>query len=287
MSALAAALLLLLPACDPAPAIDPAPNAALPPAASAAEPPVALEVAVVGGLAPARDTVKAPPPPADEPARSPLAGVLSEVLEQPDAFQSVPFPLLVEKATGNQVLPIDPDHPADQAMLDAVGAALDLILPGLSRDDSPVREMARINEVSRLFEDELQQHLDALDDFSCTSPLTDDGRALRSGYPDLRLEHLPSGRVTYIDPKVHAATARASTFRTFYYEPKTDTNKITESARHLLIGIEHDGNAGAWQVPAWSMVDLSGFEVRLKLEFQASNADLYRDELIIRRSADQ
>lgn len=246
-----------------------------------AAPPAATELAIADD---ADDAAAAIADASSEPAVSPLAGVLSEVLEQPDAFQSVSFPLLVEKATGNQVLPIDPDHPADRAMLDAVAAALDDILPRLGRDGSPVREMARINEVSRFFEDELEELLDALEDFSCSTPLTEDGRAMRSGYPDLRLEHLPSGRVTYVDPKVHAATARASTFRTFYYEPKTDTNKITESARHLLIGIEHDGNTGAWQFPAWSMVDLHGFEVRLKLEFQASNADLYRDELIIRRS---
>jgi hypothetical protein len=215
---------------------------------------------------------------------SPLASVLAEVLSDPQAFTEVPFPLLIEKATGSKVIAIDPEHPADRAMLDAVAAALDQILPLLGQTDSPAHEMTRINEVSRLFEDELMQRLDALPDFTCTSPLTRGGRNLRSGYPDLRLEHLPSGRITYIDPKVLAATARASTFRSFYYEPKNETNKITEDARHLLIGIEHDGNAGAWTFPAWSMVDLSGFKVRLKLEFQASNADLYREDITIRQS---
>lgn len=242
--------------------------------------PSALFLASLWGLAP-RSLAETP---AAAPTPSPLASVIGEVLQQPDAFTSIPFPLLVEKATGNQVIAIDPDHAADRAMLDAVAAVLDEVLPLLSRADSPVREMTRINEVSRFFEDELMERLHALEDFTCTSPMTADGRTLRSGYPDLRLEHLPSGRVTYLDPKVHAATARASSFRTFYYEPKTETNKITEDARHLLIGIEHDGNTGAWRFPAWSMICLHGFEVRLKLEFQASNADLYREELTIRRS---
>ena len=45
---------------------------------------------------------------------------------------------------------------------------------------------------------------------------------------------------------------------------------------HLLVGIEHDGKTSAWTFTGWRLVDLSTLQVRLKAEFQASNADLYR-----------
>jgi hypothetical protein len=66
-----------------------------------------------------------------------------------------------------------------------------------------------------------------------------------------------------------------STLRTFYYEPKHETLKINDDAIHLLCGIEHDGNEGAWTFTRFHLIDLSKLRVRLKAEFQASNADIY------------
>ena len=51
--------------------------------------------------------------------------------------------------------------------------------------------------------------------------------------------------------------------------------KITDDAVHLLAGIEHDGKDGLWTFTGWRLVDLSKLRVRLKAEFQASNAELY------------
>ncbi|MGL5018193.1 MAG: hypothetical protein ACRDBP_08680, partial [Luteolibacter sp.] len=65
-------------------------------------------------------------------------------------------------------------------------------------------------------------------------------------------------------------------FRTFYFEPKNETLKITDDAVHLLVGIEHDGKDQQWTFTGWRLVDLSTLRVRLKAEFQASNAELYR-----------
>ena len=52
--------------------------------------------------------------------------------------------------------------------------------------------------------------------------------------------------------------------------------KITDDAVHLLVGIEHDGKEGLWTFTGWRLVDLFKLRVRLKAEFQASNAGLYR-----------
>ncbi|MDQ6630617.1 MAG: hypothetical protein M3Y82_02540, partial [Verrucomicrobiota bacterium] len=118
--------------------------------------------------------------------------------------------------------------------------------------------------------------------FSCDFPRTAKGKMQRSGYPDLRLEDKKSGRVIYLDPKLYAKGSRDSSFRTFYYEPKMDTGKINDDAHHLIVGFEHAPREnGQWKFLNWELVDLAKFKVRLKAEFQGSNRDLYRPELIV------
>ncbi len=147
---------------------------------------------------------------------------------------------------------------------------------------SPLREVRRINEASSHFEDAMQAALDASPGFTCAPPKTAAGKLQRAGYPDLRLVDEPTGRVVYIDPKLFARGSRGSTLRTFYFEPKRETNKVLDDARHLIAGIEHDAGAtGAWKFLGWELVDLSAFRVRLKAEFQASNRDLYRAEATV------
>jgi hypothetical protein len=113
-------------------------------------------------------------------------------------------------------------------------------------------------------------------------PVTAAGRIQRSGYPDIRLMERASGRVYYLDPKLHAAGSERSSFRTFYFEPKRETNKILDDARHLIVAVSHGGRVeGRWRFLGWRLVDLADFEVRLKAEFQGSNRDLYRPEAVV------
>ena len=73
--------------------------------------------------------------------------------------------------------------------------------------------------------------------------------------------------------------------RTFYFEPKDETNKILDDASHLIIGVPHGGKVGGrWILSGWRVVDLSDFRVRLKAEFQASNRAIYREEAVVLRS---
>jgi hypothetical protein len=145
----------------------------------------------------------------------------------------------------------------------------------LSRPGSPVREHRRINEVSSHFEDALRQGIDAAPGLSCDIPTTRDGDRQRSGYPDLRVVDEASGQVFYLDPKLVERDSWNSSFRTFYFEPKTHSLKVNDDAIHLLVGIGHDGKSRAWTFGPWKIVDLSTITLRLKPEFQASNRDLY------------
>jgi hypothetical protein len=54
--------------------------------------------------------------------------------------------------------------------------------------------------------------------------------------------------------------------------PVRKPRRINEVTRFF----EDDGSEGQWAFTGWRLVDLSTLKVRLKAEFQASNADLYR-----------
>tara|TARA_R110002096_G_scaffold122929_8_gene266136 strand:- start:2415 stop:3146 length:732 start_codon:yes stop_codon:yes gene_type:complete len=209
-----------------------------------------------------------------------LESVIEKVLEHSSSVD-VPFREVIEAVTGKQVLQVDPDEEVDREILEAITTAIRGAISELNLASSPARKESRINEVSRHFETSLQKRLDELSGFSCETPKTREGKTQASGYPDLRIVHLSSGRVVYLDPKLLNRGSVNSSLRTFYYTPRTTTSKVVEDAHHLLVGIEHDGNVGQWQFTGWKLVDLYDFKVRLKAEYQASNKDLYQEGLIL------
>jgi hypothetical protein len=235
--------------------------------------PVLLAAALLWNL-PAKPGADAPSP----------ASAVRAIITAAESLQDAPLWEVVAAATGKQIIQLQPDKvPADAAARDHISKAADGVLAFLNAPESPVRGLRRINEASRHVEDKLAALLHA-GDFTCAVPKTAAGESQRSGYPDLRLVHKPSGRVYYLDPKLYEATAQTSTLRTFYYEPRDLTGKITEDACHLILGIAHDGKDGAWQFTGWRLADLHDFRVRLKAEFQASNRELYREELTVGQS---
>lgn len=185
------------------------------------------------------------------------------------------FATVVAACSGKRVVPLDRSDPVHVRVVAAIDAALATTTASLSRADSPLRSLSRINEASRFFEDGLRERLAATSGFTCAIPSNRRGDPQRSGYPDLRLVDEATGKVFYLDPKLVGDDAWDSTFRSFYFEPKDETLKITDDAVHLLVGIEHDGRDGEWTFGPWKLVDLSTLDVRLKAEFQASNKDLY------------
>jgi len=94
--------------------------------------------------------------------------------------------------------------------------------------------------------------------------------------------------VFYLDPKIFAAGSKSSSLRTFYFEPKRATNKVNDDAVHLIVGIEHERDKdGAIHFTRWELIDLANFRVKLKAEFEGSNADLYRSEAVVGTSASE
>lgn len=232
------------------------------------------------GLAQAREPVPSPTP--DAAAKQ----FLPWLLQHKEDVAQLPLSDVILAATGRKMRAIDPQDAVDQRVLRELARVLDRVVEQLNEPGHAVHRAARINEVSRAFEDMIRSELNATAGLSCDLPKTESGRAQRSGYPDMRLLEQKSGRVYYLDPKLFAAENRNSSLRTFYYEPKRGTNKVLDDATHLLLGFEHAGRAdGKWQFVGWEIIDLARFKVRLKAEFQGSNRDLYRAESTVTRSA--
>ena len=213
---------------------------------------------------------KAPP---KEKERNPIKDLIATNSE----FDGVLFREVVKGATGRDILPVVEDDPTVAFLANV----FEEILAAFNRPDSPTSGLRRINEASRFFEEAILERIDASPDYTCDFPQNTEGKIQRAGYPDLRIAHKPTGRIYYLDPKLFESGSATSTLRTFYFEPKTKTNKILDDARHLVVGIEHDGNDGQWKFLRWHLVDLHKFRVRLKAEFQASNKDLYNEGLLL------
>jgi hypothetical protein len=223
---------------------------------------------------------------AEEANKSAIDQLVPWLLHEDQELREIPFSQVVFAATGKRVVAIDPKAERDRLVIKNISDVLNEVSRRMNADDSPVRNVSRINEASSHFEDMLRELLNRVPGFQCDFPRTSEDRVQRSGYPDLRLVETATNRVFYLDPKLYAAGSRDSSFRTFYFEPKITTNKVRDDAVHLLVGFEHEAKTnGRWIFTRWDLVDLSHFKVRLKAEFQASNRDIYRTEAIVATSA--
>ena len=203
------------------------------------------------------------------------AALIRHLLDEKLDHRTFAFADVVKASTGKSIIPLDETNAAHQRITAAIRQALPPALSTLSQADSPVRKLRRIYEASRYFEDILLEKINQMPGLRCEVPPNKNGDLQRSGYPDLKITDTATGLVAYLDPKLVEQTSVASTLRTFYYEPKENTGKINDDALHLLCGIEHDGRDGLWTFTKFHLVDLSTLRVRLKAEFQASNADIY------------
>jgi hypothetical protein len=201
--------------------------------------------------------------------------LIRQLLEEKLDHRTFAFADVVKASTGKFIIPLDETNAAHQRITAAIRQALPIALTTLSQADSPVRKLRRINEASHYFENILLEKINQTPGLRCEVPPNKNGDLQRSGYPDLKITDTATGLVAYLDPKLVEQTSIASTLRTFYYEPKANTGKINDNAIHLLCGIEHDGREGEWTFTKFHLVDLSTLRVRLKAEFQASNAELY------------
>ncbi|MFV0416566.1 MAG: hypothetical protein ACK5NG_09395 [Chthoniobacterales bacterium] len=208
-----------------------------------------------------------------------VADLVRSLAQRQRGLNSFSFAEVIQATTGNHIIPVNAG--ADKKTLKIISRCISRALRNCNDPNNPIHKTKRINEASSFVESALIEQLNTVEGWSAGIPKTKDGDEQRSGYPDIRLS-LPDGKIFYLDPKLFAPDSKNSSFRTFYYEPKIETNKVNEDATHLLVGIQHNGKVGKeLHLETWELVDLSKLLIQLKAEFQASNRDLYKDENIV------
>src|SRR6478609_2688206 len=167
------------------------------------------------------------------------------LLQEDAQLRGIPFSEVIFDVTGKRVLACNPKDETNARVLKQISSVLDEVMARLNAPESPIQGIPRINEVSSHFEDLMRELLNKTPGLACDFPKTATGGKQRSGYPDLELVDQLSHRVYYLDPKLYAVGSRDSSFRTFYFEPKTGTNKVRDDAVHFVAGFEHEAVAAS------------------------------------------
>lgn len=130
----------------------------------------------------------------------------------------------------------------------------------------------RINEVGNAVELLVLEAL-AQTGIDVGRPQPPSGRKKTAGYPDLFAS--TDDDYYYIEIKTYSPKTIRSSQRTFYISPSEDF-KVTRDAFHLLLAFSTEEiEDGVYSLTGFKLLDLHGLECQLKLEFNASNKDLY------------
>lgn len=133
-------------------------------------------------------------------------------------------------------------------------------------------DVDRMNEVGIVLEQIMGDCLRA-EGVECERPKTRSGRGQAAGYPDLTF--MWKGQRYYLEIKTFSSDTLDSSQRTFYFSVSDDP-KVTESGFHLLVGFEMDKQDDTdYRILAYHLVDLRELPCKVKVEYNASNRDLY------------
>jgi hypothetical protein len=188
------------------------------------------------------------------------------------------FSTVIEEVTGKKILSADSKYLKEK--LKILISCFDRVVK--NSKENPI-VVGRINELGNALEPILKKQIN-LAGLNCSIPLTTSGKKQSSGYPDLIIEN--ENKNIYIEVKTYAKKEGSlnSAFRSFYYEPKKETNKVNKEGYHLLVGFGHigrDEDDTGYVLDSWHLVDLSKTKVFFKGEFQTNNKNMYRKENII------
>ena len=213
---------------------------------------------------------------------SPVQTLIPWLLKEDQSFTGIPFSEVIAATTGKKIIPFDPKDADDQRILAKIGVAMDEVLRQASAPDSELKTIKRINEVSSHFEDADANHAQCHARLYLRFP-TDRIRrdsALRlSRFAARRQSHRPH---LLSRPKALCERHRNSSFRTFYFEPKRDTNKVNDDAHHLIVGIEHDRDEARMEVSALGTCRSRPFPGETEGRIPGQQRDLYQPEAIDR-----
>lgn len=189
--------------------------------------------------------------------------------------RKVALPELIKIICGHEV------YDWDEALAPTLKQVAETVVERVKRQ--PIHT-DRINEVGNAVE---LYVLDALASAGMTSgrPSPLSGRKKTAGYPDLFAKK--GDDYFYIEIKTYSPRTENSSQRTFYISPSNDF-KVTRDAYHLALAFSTEEiSDGVYSLTGFKLLDLYGLKCQLKMEFNASNRDLYsRDRGLIVEEGD-
>lgn len=198
-----------------------------------------------------------------------LSELIKASLTLSKEIEFVPFPFLVKATTDYDVIPLNIKSLEDDKQLlnELVDSANNFI-----NYASRIRQRFqgdRINDVGKRIEEAFVEELKK----TRLNPIL----LKKSGYPDIKVLDF-NGRTTYLESKAVSKDWNSS-FRSFYY---TDGKKLEANARHLLIAWDIiEETPKYWKINGWKICDLYYLKMKIKLEFNSNNKELYSNEMLL------
>jgi hypothetical protein len=211
-----------------------------------------------------------------------LEEVLARFLQP---MKGIPFPVVIRALAGCAVLPIDKQSDGDARLVNSIVEAAK-IAAELVRAD-PIRRN-RPNEVGNDIEPFVLLALEKIG-LRAERPRSEKGRAQSTGYPDLLLFD-KEARPAYLECKVFGEGSAMTSMRSFYLSPSANP-KVCIDARHLLLafGVSREPIPGSqdsfYRATSFKLIDLFGLKCDVKYEFNADNARLYDEKMVLAEGA--
>lgn len=194
-------------------------------------------------------------------------------------LRGIPLREVIESLYGLKVISFNIKNKKDVVVLDTLKKVAALTAKEVNKKGIL---MPRANEVGNAMEPFIKKALNGLD-HKADIPTTQSGRR-SAGYPDL--EFLDEfGRTNYLEIKTFNIENIATTQRSFYLSPSEDS-KITKDAHHFVISFEIYVNGrvkaqNRYKCKGWKILTVENLKVDVKYEFNADNARLYSEGLLL------
>lgn len=194
-------------------------------------------------------------------------------------LKDVPFPIAIKAISGHEVLSFDKNSREDKELLSRLTKTMDIAVKNAYKTGIFT---ARPNEVGNHIEPFVKDAINSIG-MKAEIPLTTNSKHQSAGYPDVSVKDI-DGRITYLECKTYNQKSISSSFRAFYFQP-SESPKITNNARHLMVGFEiirEKRNGKSVFVPIyWKLYTLEKMIVQVKHEFNASNRAIYKPEALL------
>jgi len=182
------------------------------------------------------------------------------------ALCAAPLHEVIQQLYGETVLPYD------RSQSEWLEVALE---DALERINAEGVTAPRVNEVGNAVEDVVCEALRRAG-FEADRPMTRSGHRRAAGYPDIEASR--GEDAFYFEIKTYHPSTEDSSQRTFYLSPSDDP-KVTHPAFHLVIAFAmEEREPDRYFARRVRVVDLHDLPVKLKLEYNANNRNLYGNE---------